>query len=57
MSKKFLLLSLSTLLPLVAQLFLASPAHADCTYEGKVYRTGETVGPYICTPDGTWKPN
>jgi hypothetical protein len=56
MSRKFLLLSLSILLPLIAPLFFASPARAECTYEGKTYQTGETVGPYVCTPDGTWKP-
>lgn len=55
MSKKFLLLSLSALLPLLAPLFLASPAHATCEYEGTTYQTGQTVGPYTCMPDGSWQ--
>lgn len=54
MSKKFLLLSLSALLPLFAQLLIASPAHAECTADGQTFQTGQTYGPYVCTPDG-WR--
>lgn len=39
---------------LAAQLFIALPAHAECKYEGQSYQTGETVGPYICMPNGSW---
>lgn len=55
MSTKFALLAIGVSVSLIAQLFVASPARADCTYEGQPYKTGETVGPYTCQPDGTWK--
>lgn len=56
MSKKFLLLSLSALLPLLVPLLIASPARAtDCTYAGQTYSPGSTVGPYTCQPDGSWQ--
>jgi len=32
-----------------------SAAYANCTYGGQTYTTGQTVGPYICMPDGTWQ--
>jgi hypothetical protein len=56
-SKKFsfLLISLSAAVPLIAQLFIALPARADCFYEGQKYHTGDTTGPYVCMPDGTWQ--
>ena len=49
------LLVSSTLVAIVAQLFVALPARADCTLDGVVYRTGEKMGPYICMPDGSWQ--
>lgn len=30
-------------------------AVADCVKEGHNYKTGERVGPFVCTADGTWK--
>lgn len=57
MSTKFVLLSIGVLASLVAQLFVASPARAGCKYEGTEYQTGDTVGPYVCMPDGTWQQN
>ncbi|MEO6021775.1 MAG: hypothetical protein ABIP64_01380 [Burkholderiales bacterium] len=30
-------------------------ALADCVKDGHTYKTGERVGPFICTADGTWK--
>jgi hypothetical protein len=54
--QKALLLSVSTIAALAAQLLVALPAKAECVYEGRVYQTGETVGPYVCMPDGTWQP-
>ena len=30
-------------------------AFADCVKDGRSYKTGERVGPFICTADGTWK--
>lgn len=50
------LLASSTLLVIMAQLLVALPASAICEYEGEIYDTGETVGPYICTSDGTMQP-
>jgi hypothetical protein len=46
----------SIVVALLAQFFVASPARAECTYEGETYQTGDTVGPLICMPDGTWQP-
>jgi hypothetical protein len=46
----------SIVVALVAQFFVAFPARAECTYEGETYQTGDTVGPLICMPDGTWQP-
>jgi hypothetical protein len=56
MSTKFVLLSIGVLTSLVAQLFVASPARAECSADGQTFQTGETYGPYVCLPDGTWKP-
>lgn len=42
-------------LSIAAQLLVVLPARADCEYEGKKYKTGETVGPYVCMPDGKWQ--
>ena len=50
------LLISSILTALLAQLLIALPAQAECTYEGETYQTGDTVGPLICMPDGTWQP-
>lgn len=46
---------LSSCVAIVAQLFIVLPARAECEYEGKTYQTGDTVGPYVCTPDGKWQ--
>ena len=54
MSKKFLLPGLIVLSASIAQLFLASPALANCEYAGQRYNIGDKVGPYVCTEDG-WK--
>jgi hypothetical protein len=35
--------------------WLAVTAFADCTFEGKKYRTGEKAGGATCQEDGTWK--
>lgn len=51
----FTSLHLGTLIWLLTQLFIASSAYAECTREGQTYQTGDTVGPYICMPDGTWQ--
>jgi hypothetical protein len=50
------LLVSSTLMAIVAQLFVALPAQA-CEFQGQQYTAGAVVGPYICMPDGTWKRN
>lgn len=47
-------LASTTLAAIVAQLFVALPARA-CEFEGTKYQTGDTVGSYICMPDGTWQ--
>jgi len=40
----------------IAQLVLVAPAKAaDCVYGGKTYSPGDTRGPYVCMPDGTWQ--
>jgi hypothetical protein len=49
------LLVSSTLVAVIAQLFVAFPVRADCIYEGKSYPTGSQVGPLLCMPDGTWQ--
>ncbi len=54
------LLASSTLVAIVAQLFLALPARAQamqCEYEGQKYEPGETVGALICGEDGNWQRN
>lgn len=51
-----LLFLISTVIAATAELLLTSPAQADCVYQGKTYRTGETAGPYICMPDGSMQP-
>jgi hypothetical protein len=48
----------SLLALLIAQLFAASPARAEqCEYEGQKYDPGESVGPLLCLPDGSWQIN
>ena len=32
----------------------AAVTYADCHHDGKSYKTGERVGPFVCMPDGTW---
>lgn len=51
----FLLLSIS-LVSVAVQVFMVQPAKAACSYEGETYQTGQTVGPLICMPDGSWQP-
>jgi hypothetical protein len=51
-----LLFAIGFLLFLVSQLLIALPARADCTYEGRRYKTGDVRGPYVCMPDGSWQP-
>ncbi len=44
------------LISFIAQLFLVAPAKAaDCVYGSKTYSPGDTRGPYVCMPDGTWQ--
>lgn len=51
------LLASSTLAFLFAQLFVPEAAQAECkTPDGQTFQTGETAGPYVCMPDGSWKP-
>jgi hypothetical protein len=33
----------------------AAVVYADCTHNGQNYQTGQTVGPYVCMPDGSWR--
>lgn len=54
-SKKVLLIASATIVSLATQLLIASPAKAECGYEGATYQTGDIVGPYVCMPDGTWQ--
>lgn len=35
--------------------FAWGSASADCYHDGKKYKTGERVGAYVCTADGTWQ--
>lgn len=49
------LLAASLFVTLIAQLFVAAPAQAECRYGEDTYQTGDTVGPYVCMPDGSWK--
>lgn len=51
-----LLFAISTLTALLVPLFTALPAQAACEYQGQTYQTGDTVGPYVCMPDGSWQP-
>jgi hypothetical protein len=50
-----LFFALSLFAVLVPQLLLTFPAQAACELEGRQYETGETAGPYVCMPDGTWQ--
>ncbi len=38
----------------VLLMFVTSPVFADCTYNGKSYPTGTTIGGYVCTESGSW---
>lgn len=49
----FLLVYLATVISTIG--LLASPARAECVYEGQTYQTGDRVGPYVCMPDGSWQ--
>lgn len=40
----------------ITQVLMTTPAQATCEYQGQIYETGETVGPYVCMPDGSWQP-
>jgi hypothetical protein len=51
------LLASGTLMAIVAQMFMALPAKADCVYEGKSYPVGTRIGPLICMPDNSWQNN
>lgn len=56
--KKALLLSVGTTAALATQLLIASPAKAQpttCEYGGQQYYPGQSVGSFICMPDGTWQ--
>lgn len=54
----FLPLSIGFLAFVTAQFLVATPAKAaeGCNYEGAHYDVGQTRGPYVCMPDGTWQP-
>ena len=52
----YLLFSVGVLVFMTIELLAALPARADCYYQGKRYRTGQVRGPYVCAPDGTWRP-
>ncbi len=30
-------------------------SYATCYHNGVAYKTGETVGEYVCSADGTWR--
>jgi hypothetical protein len=34
---------------------LATPALADCMFNGRSYPTGSVVGDRVCTASGTWQ--
>jgi hypothetical protein len=51
----FLLSFLGFVIPVFTQLLTALPAQADCLYEGKTYKTGDTYRSFVCMPDGTWQ--
>jgi hypothetical protein len=47
-----------TLKALIATLVLAAlatPALADCMFNGRSYPTGSAVGDRVCTANGTWQ--
>ena len=51
------LLVSSTLVAIVAQLFVALPARADCVDEnGTRYKTDTIHRGQVCMPDGNWEP-
>ncbi|MCW2309331.1 hypothetical protein [Rhodobium gokarnense] len=39
-----------------AALLAATPAVADCYYNGALYPTGTTLGDLVCRKDGSWGP-
>ena len=34
---------------------LSTAAFADCTRDGRTYKTGDKVGPFTCMANGSWK--
>ena len=34
---------------------LSSSVFAVCMKDGRAYQTGDRVGPFICTADGSWQ--
>jgi hypothetical protein len=47
------LLASGLLAAVVAVLFVALPARAECEYAGRKYQTDETTGSLRCMADGT----
>jgi hypothetical protein len=47
---------LSLAISFVVAFIAILPARSDCSYNGKVYQTGDTNDQgKICTPQGTWQ--
>jgi hypothetical protein len=34
---------------------ICTAARAECVKDGKTYQTGDRVGPFTCTANGTWQ--
>jgi hypothetical protein len=47
--------TLKALIATLALAALATPAIADCMFNGRAYPTGSVVGDRVCTASGTWQ--
>lgn len=56
-TRKVVLLFSSVITSLIVQLPLASQAQTikQCKLEEVFYNPGDTVGPLVCMPDGSWQ--
>jgi hypothetical protein len=50
-----MLRTLKTLIATLTLAALATPALADCMFNGRSYPAGSVVGDRVCAPNGTWQ--
>jgi hypothetical protein len=47
--------TLKTLIATLVLAALATPAFANCMFNGRSYPTGSVVGDRVCTANGSWQ--